>query len=824
MAVGTIPAHTVDIGGTAAVPAAGYFSDPDGDALTYSASSSSDAVATVNIEGSTATVTGVARGSAVVTITAADPDGLQANQGFNVEVGQDAIKEATVTIFGLRAVSNRDSLVAATDVKGTISVLLDVQSNDETVTAVALTLDDAVISCRGTSSDQAAGLADSGGGQIEIECLLPTAKKQGTCEGYPLEPMYMNGDRVLGARITTAEGATRETLATQTITLKNSNYIDLAFSPGKAFVFNTGTTAGNVTWYGGPGPAAPDNQNSFHACPVIFDEDIVVGRLTGGGSAQGRSSVDLSFLAPSATNPISTQARPVARSAPPYTWDINPDWNRYVEGLPAFVINGVLDPDGNDIRDKFASGNLPSANLPRSPEHLQGIGIDFKPPLPDEIRDRLSGRNTTPSKIHVGRWDRRDQSYDDEEIEEGMHYSDTFAGVSQRLVVTEMWELGSSSTADFVPNNSANHIGLVATIAVGDCSVPANKDTGRTGTATPFVPIVENATGIADLPEDDASTDGVDRHGVACYVAELQSMTDRMGNDARPFLEAWGIRVQSSAAFGVDRRAPEISDEQPDKAVILRNDSETPISLPTLTFSTSDPKLESGDPGSGVVEDSIRVYTGAWLPTSRRTWGGYLTASNSDRSGLTPATYGEMNATGDVTIYLDSLAVHRRHTVNVAVPDNASPPNWATTSFTVTIDNTAPSWMVGNGTSAGMVNARGAASAVLRVVGTISDANEIESAVLTVRSGGGGSCETNLTALPDRGTTKRVNANGFDLANGSNKIEIDEVVTITRPSAGGGEQLCVTIETEDAAVDSSGRGAGNEAVLYVADVLFEWGS
>lgn len=87
VAVGTIPAHNVDIGGTATVPVAGYFSDPDGDQLMYGGTSSNADIATVSVDGSTATVTGVAKGSALVAITATDPDGLAVRQDFHVNVG-----------------------------------------------------------------------------------------------------------------------------------------------------------------------------------------------------------------------------------------------------------------------------------------------------------------------------------------------------------------------------------------------------------------------------------------------------------------------------------------------------------------------------------------------------------------------------------------------------------------------------------------------------------------------------------------------------------------------------------------------------------------
>ena len=80
MAVGTIPARTLTAGEMASVDVASYFSDPDGDPLTYGASSSSASVASVSVSGTTLTIAAVAAGSATVTVTASDPGGLSVQQ------------------------------------------------------------------------------------------------------------------------------------------------------------------------------------------------------------------------------------------------------------------------------------------------------------------------------------------------------------------------------------------------------------------------------------------------------------------------------------------------------------------------------------------------------------------------------------------------------------------------------------------------------------------------------------------------------------------------------------------------------------------------
>ena len=84
--VGSIPAEGLNPGQSRTIDVASYFRDPDGDALTYAASSSNTGVATASVSGSRVTVTGVATGSATVTVTASDPAGLTATQTIAVTV------------------------------------------------------------------------------------------------------------------------------------------------------------------------------------------------------------------------------------------------------------------------------------------------------------------------------------------------------------------------------------------------------------------------------------------------------------------------------------------------------------------------------------------------------------------------------------------------------------------------------------------------------------------------------------------------------------------------------------------------------------------
>ena len=81
-----IPEMEVFVGDAAEVDASEHFSDPDGDELTYAVESSRPSVATASISGSTVRVEAAAQGSATVTVTATDPEGLSAESSFEVTV------------------------------------------------------------------------------------------------------------------------------------------------------------------------------------------------------------------------------------------------------------------------------------------------------------------------------------------------------------------------------------------------------------------------------------------------------------------------------------------------------------------------------------------------------------------------------------------------------------------------------------------------------------------------------------------------------------------------------------------------------------------
>ncbi len=105
-----MPELTVEVGSTETVDLVGYFSDPDGDVLTYSATTSDAGVATASVSGSTVTVSGVSQGIDTVNVIATDPGELSAVQTFTVTVPNRA-PEASEPIEDIDVVVGQETLV-----------------------------------------------------------------------------------------------------------------------------------------------------------------------------------------------------------------------------------------------------------------------------------------------------------------------------------------------------------------------------------------------------------------------------------------------------------------------------------------------------------------------------------------------------------------------------------------------------------------------------------------------------------------------------------------------------------------------------------------
>ncbi|MYA43577.1 MAG: hypothetical protein F4Z31_17760 [Gemmatimonadetes bacterium] len=151
LSAATVPGQTIEVGDTSRVVVAPHFTDPDGDALTYSVVITDTLVATTAVRDSVVAVTGVAKGSATVTVTATDTEGLKASLSFAVTVPNrgpvvvDAIpaltmgvgREAAMELGSYFGDPDGDGLAFAAVAADSTVVAISLDRGSVTVTAIS---------------------------------------------------------------------------------------------------------------------------------------------------------------------------------------------------------------------------------------------------------------------------------------------------------------------------------------------------------------------------------------------------------------------------------------------------------------------------------------------------------------------------------------------------------------------------------------------------------------------------------------------------------------------------------------------------------------
>ena len=333
--------------------------------------------------------------------------------------------------------------------------------------------------------------------------------------------------------------------------------------------------------------------------------------------------------------------------------------------------------------------------------------------------------------------------------------------------------------------------GPSATFAVGDCGIVANSDSLK---STPFVPAegLANVSNVSELPEEDKTKDFADDKGLNCFVGEVTAIADGLGNAAT----LPGVPIGTRNYFGVDKGSPVVTDVEPAANVtILKNGAR-------LGFKAEDPDLATGEDGSG-------IWGVNWTVGTR------TVATKIDPASGLRVTSGAFPKDGAYRVTAD-------------IYDNASPGNGSRVPWSFTRDTEAPTFTVSKSQSS--IGNTQATTVIVSVGGTISDANGIEKAELSVRPQVAGACPTKNDDdlnLPAR----RVTGNKRDLSDdGSKAVTFDETFTVKSPSAGDisgttdyvQENLCFYLSVEDVATDEEGDGPGNIAPYDVGSFSVNW--
>ena len=158
-------ATIVSESGTQTVSLSGIFSDADNDALTVTAASSNEAVATVSVAAdySTLTVTAKSRGTATITVTADDGNGGTVSDAFAVRVKAAPVVASALADVGMEEEENRDISLSGvfSDADGDTLTLTAASSDaavdalefQGTLTLVAVSAGSSTITVTATDSD-----------------------------------------------------------------------------------------------------------------------------------------------------------------------------------------------------------------------------------------------------------------------------------------------------------------------------------------------------------------------------------------------------------------------------------------------------------------------------------------------------------------------------------------------------------------------------------------------------------------------------------------------------------------------------------------------
>lgn len=211
VAVGTIRDRIIYLGESDSLDVSSYFSDPDGDSLTFTATTSRSIRVTVAVHESTLTLAPMSIGRSTITVTARDPDGLAATQRFRAEVEPVPVPDLVVDTPAV----NADSVEVGGEF--TLTIVVRNQGNREALSPVALRVYES-FSSRITTSDR----------EVARDSVMPLATGQASAVSVRVTGPSAAGIRFYGACI--------DALDTETDTGNNcSAGVPLAFwQPNRA--------------------------------------------------------------------------------------------------------------------------------------------------------------------------------------------------------------------------------------------------------------------------------------------------------------------------------------------------------------------------------------------------------------------------------------------------------------------------------------------------------------------------------------------------------------------------------------------------------------
>ncbi|MFQ5679784.1 MAG: Ig-like domain-containing protein [Gemmatimonadota bacterium] len=787
--------------------------------------STSDAtVATVAATGpNSATVTGVAAGTAGITATSNFNTSKSGSAQVDVKAAVPPA-EARLSIQGVRNVAT-GLPTNLNNVVGQVIVTLNVEQGDFEVDSVFLQFDGTDFQCQSIAPSPSIGIAAAvaaANAPEDVECFVDTAATVNQCTGVDfgtqLTAQFLNGLTVLGARLSLTDGSSVEAENEFDLTLNNPNVLQVVHdgTSGKGLIGANGRR-----YWGG-------ETVNFGACPVAYDGKTVgTVQLRGDTDPNGDIDVDGSTVGTpdadadmdvdfgSGSGALHTDAAsPWIFSAVSGGINIGVE-DDFADGRFGHTIGGtrsmagvVTSTPNTDFRVFAADGeNLTTSftGLPLTQFWLDLTGPRvncspcFGPPVASPSVITIAGAPIVAGAFYFG-GAITVSSIDD--------LADPFGVLPRSFIQIDVEEPG------VLPSITVADVGDMS-----DAVIPED-DAICAGGGAP-------GAGFGGPP----GGTGADANAVDCYEAEVRKIEDFLGNTTSPTLIAAN---PDPAHFGKDIFPPVFSSPDPDDPTFVWNPDIFDATIPGagqdevisaaagdefIMFNLVDPLLGSGDSGS-LVDDALCSST---IPgPAFSSFCTMITAASAIGDPLSIALPVDDLGTDEVFaappadwgVVIDALTgFDGSYNVTVFAQDNAIPGVTGNTSsfvFNFILDITAPDikpfTQFPSDATIG-----GGADGQFDLAGSVTDANTINKVIIRIFIDNlvtPAACDAGDITLMTQGTAAGNvddNTKTYDLTDGlpedpefsgsGGAVSFDADFTIVNPAAT--VTYCLIVDTED---------------------------
>ena len=260
-ATGTIPERELMVGDSATLDISTYFSEPDGQALTYRVTTTDSTRFTASVQGATVTLAAVAKGTVLVTVTATDPGGLMATQAFQVTipnrapVALDAIPPRTIEVDQADTLDvspffadpDGDRLAYSAAVSDNTRLAASVSGNALTVTALAKGVAEITVTAtdnEGASAAHTFQVTVANRPPVAADSFLPLTLFKDATETLQLTPHFADPD---GDSLAWAAEASNSSVVAVTVSRAGGTLTVTAIAQGETAVTVTATDDEGLT-------------------------------------------------------------------------------------------------------------------------------------------------------------------------------------------------------------------------------------------------------------------------------------------------------------------------------------------------------------------------------------------------------------------------------------------------------------------------------------------------------------------------------------------------------------------------------------------------